>query len=366
MRLSRSHAAQAFQVWQQMRAGNAPEEAFVQLTSLLAWRAAEDGDPHRERGLLESALAVARLPRHQNELRADLAILACRMGDIHGAESWLATCDPHPVDLHSDSAYRVARAYVHTARGDYAAVLRVLGGNAADVPVTDDLAGPVALLRANAWERSGRPHTALELLMHYKFEGNPFGQQLSRVFLRIAAHLELCPTAEPEAERQRQISLGRRRITWTTGMVVILALSFYFFLSGAIGIAIGILTMVLGTDDGGSIISYGMFAVILCVPSALMFALFLPALRRTRGEQALLARGQIAPARCLPGSQIIDSQPAWVLLNARAWIAPDDEPPFEKPFTLKTNAERVREFMEGRPFTVRYLAGDFLIEPTLR
>lgn len=364
MRLSTAHATQAFQVWQHMRTGSAPEDAFVQLTTLLAWRAAEDGDPHRERGLLESALAVARIPRHLNQLRAALAILACRMRDVNGAESWLATCDPHPIDLHSDSAYRVARAYIDTARGDHSRVLLTLGGNAAEIPVVDELAGPAAFLRANAWERLGRPTTALELLLNYKFEGNPFGQQRGRSFLHIARELGLCPTSEPEAERQRQITLGRRRIDWTTGMVVVLALALYFFLSGAVGIGIGIVSMLLA--GAGDLFTYGFFAIILAIPGCMLLGLLIAPLRRTKNERALLYRGQIAPARCQPGAEIVQNEPAYVLVNARAWIVPDHDPPFEKAFTLKTNAERVAEFMAGKPFSVRYLGNDFLIEPTLR
>lgn len=367
MRLASAHAAQAFQVWQHMRAGGGPEDAFAQLTTLLAWRAAEDGDPHRERGLLESALAVARLPRHLNQLRAALAILACRMQDVNGAESWLATCDPRPVDLHSDSAYRIARAYVDTARGNFSNVILTLGGNAVEIPIVDELAGFAAYLRANAWEKLGRPATALELLLNYKFEGNPFGQQRARTFLGVARGLDLCPGTEPEAERQRQLTLVRRRITWTTGMVVVLALSLYFFLSGAVGIGIGMLSLsVASVPEAGDLFTYVFFAVILAIPGGLLLLLLIAPLRRTRNERALLHRGQIAPARCQPGAQIIHDAPAYVLVDARAWIVPDHDPPFEKHFTLKTNSERVAEFMAGKPFSVRWLGNDFLIEPSLR
>lgn len=368
LRLSRAHAAQAFSTWQELRAridSLATEEAFTRLTLLLAWRAAEESDPHRERGLLESALAVVRAPSHVNQLRAALAMLAGRMGDLDGAESWLRTCDPRPVDLRSDSAYRLARAFVDTARGDLSRVLVVLGGNDVEIPIADELAGPAALLRANAWERLGRRATALELLLHYKFEGNPFGQQLSRSFLAMGRRFELCPTTEPEAERQRALTLGRRRIGWSTGMVVVFALASYFLVTTGIAFAMGVVTTAT-SGVGDAMVLWWVMGFILFFMACVLYALLIPALGRTRGERALLYRGQIAPARCQPGAKVIAQEPGQVLVDARAWIAPDHEPPFEKQFTLKTNTERVHEFVAGSPFTVRYLGDDFLIEPELR
>jgi hypothetical protein len=368
LRLSRAHAAQAFHSWQHFRShidSLATEEAFTRLTLLLAWRAAEESDPYRERGLLESALAVVRAPGHANQLRAALAILACRMRDLDGAESWLRTCDPRPVDLRSDSAYRFARAFVDTARGDLSKVLVGLGGNDVEIPIVDELAGPAALLRANAWERLGRKATALELLLHYKFEGNPFGQQLARSFLRMTHPLELCPTSEPEAERQRALTLGRRRIGWTAGMVVVFGLGAYFAATAGVAFALGVVSTG-SAARGGDMASWWLMGFVFLFMGCLFFALFVPAFRRKRHERALLHRGQLAPARCQPGATVIGRSPGEVLVDTRAWVAPDHEPPFEKRITLKTNAESVDEFLAGTPFTVRYLAHDFLIEPQLR
>jgi hypothetical protein len=241
----------------------------------------------------------------------------------------------------------------------------VLGGNDVEIPIADELAGPAALLRANAWERLGRGGTALELLLHYKFEGNPFGQQLARSFLAMALPFDVCPVSEPQAERQRALTLGRRRIAWSTGMLVVLGLSTYFFVTAFVAIALGVVSAATSTGADG-VMTWGLMGFILVLMGCMLFALFVPALRRTRGERALLHHGQIAPARCQPGAKVLAQEPGQVLVDARAWIAPDHAPPFEKQFTLKTNAERVAEFIEGKPFTVRHLADDFLIEPELR
>jgi hypothetical protein len=364
MRLSRSHAAHAFATWQQLRAQRGSEATLTELTLLLAAQAADDSDPYRERGLLESALTTITSPILAHRLRAALALLAARMGDPAGAESWLATCDPRAVDLRSDSSHRLARAYIDTMRGDFGRVLVVLGGNDVEIPIAEELLGPCAVLRANAWERLGRPRTALELLLHYKFESNPFGQQLTRSFLNRVSRLDLCPTTEPEAERQRQLTLGRRRIPWTAGMVVVLCLFFYFALSGGLLMAYGMASAVSFGDEHAP--TYGFFGFILLIPGAMMLLPFFPALKRTRNERAMLARGVLAPARCMPGAEASEAGHGVVYVVCRAWIAPDDAPPFEKAFTLKTSKERVDEFVRGTPFTVRYLGDDFLIEPSLR
>ena len=45
-----------------------------------------------------------------------------------------ACCDPNSDDLQTDSAYRISRAYLDTARGDFQRVLQILGGNEQEVP----------------------------------------------------------------------------------------------------------------------------------------------------------------------------------------------------------------------------------------
>lgn len=369
MRLSRAHAEQGFATWQQLRARQRPgdvaaERAFTQLTLLLAGAAAEASDPYRERGLLETSLGLTRAPRHTQMLRASLAMLAARMGDTRGAESWLQLCHPRSADLRSDSYYRCARALIDTADGRLQRVLSVLGGNDVEVPVADELLGACALLRANAWERLGRTRTAVDLLVHYKFEGDPFGQQLGRSFRAVHARLDLCPGAEREAERQRQLSLGRRRVDWTAGMFVVLGLAFYFFLS-ALGMgAYGFYSLL--QLNGEHLVLSLLFALILLFVASLFGVLLLPALRRTKSQRALLAFGEVAPARLLPGAEIISSGPAFTHFSARIWIAPDGAPAFEKDTTIGSSPERHAELVAGRAFTVRYLGTDYLIEPALR
>jgi hypothetical protein len=98
-------------------------------------------------------------------VRALLAKSAALNGDPAAAEAWLACCDPAPADLESDGMYRYARACLETARGRFDAVLAILGQNPADVPLPHALDPLAGVVRANAWERLGRPDHAVALLV---------------------------------------------------------------------------------------------------------------------------------------------------------------------------------------------------------
>ncbi|MFW5921031.1 MAG: hypothetical protein ACOCUS_04270 [Polyangiales bacterium] len=94
-------------------------------------------------------------PAHQQQLRAKLAAGCAKLGDIEGAEAWLALLDPYSESIHADSAYRHARACVDTVRGDWPAVIRVLGETMEEVPIVGELGIFVDCLRANALGRMG-------------------------------------------------------------------------------------------------------------------------------------------------------------------------------------------------------------------
>jgi len=103
-------------------------------------------------GMFESALAVFTLPRHRQIMRGYLSRAATRDGDLDAAEAWLAPCDTRSDDLHTDSAWRISRAYLDTAREVWGDVLEAL---ADDLPIADHSVPLAVLLRANAWEKHG-------------------------------------------------------------------------------------------------------------------------------------------------------------------------------------------------------------------
>lgn len=165
---------EALAVWQQtrseVRTTGSPDaaERLHFLTIVLSSMFGTQGEAHRQRALLESALDVAALPRHRQSLFSALSRCAVRDGDLAAAESWIAACDPVSDELESDSDYRLARAYIDTVRGNFPMVISVLGAGPQDVPIHDAADGVCAILRANALERMGRGQEAVAMLRHFK------------------------------------------------------------------------------------------------------------------------------------------------------------------------------------------------------
>lgn len=161
----------------------------------------QQGQDRQIRAMLETALDVLSEPRHRQEMHGMLARNAARVGDIEAAESWLALLNPHSDDLHSDTAYRHSRAYVSTKKGDYHAVLQVLGARIDDVPICDSTDEAAGVLRANAYEKLGQQQTAVEQLVQL-MSASPHGAQLIERIIAANAHLGLCTYSFPQARQQ--------------------------------------------------------------------------------------------------------------------------------------------------------------------
>lgn len=113
-------------------------------------------DLSRRRKLLESAAEVLVDPRQRQIVRCLLVQCAVLGGDLESAETWLRPCDPRPLDLHMDTAWRLAAAYVYTARNEPSKVLECLGGEPGAVPIADGHDATATVLRVNALERMNR------------------------------------------------------------------------------------------------------------------------------------------------------------------------------------------------------------------
>jgi len=157
-------------VWQSARVevaevgGFEAAERLLALTILLAGHFANRGEPLRQRAMFESALEVFQLPRHVQIMRGHLARCAVRAGDLDAADRWLAPCDPRSDDLQTDSAYRLSRALIDTAKGDSGVVLAVLGAPGSEAPALAEHAIMLRLLRAQALEASGDLQAAVDQL----------------------------------------------------------------------------------------------------------------------------------------------------------------------------------------------------------
>jgi hypothetical protein len=217
-RLVGERLADALAVWQQRRrelaAGEGSAESpFYALTLLLHDHMRGQDDDLQLRAVLESALETLPSPPYRQVLRCALALEAARVGDVAGAEDWLAPCERRPYDLVADSAYRHAAAYVATLEGQWARALEVLGASGQDVPVAADRDVACTLLRANAHERLGRVDDAVEELSAGMLR-SPDGAAAFGRARKEEGGVQLCrrsfQSARSRIERARSIAPGER------------------------------------------------------------------------------------------------------------------------------------------------------------
>lgn len=152
------------------------------------------------RAMIESALDVLTEPRHRAVLHGMMARDAARMGDPTAGDKWLALMPATSDDLHIDTAYRITRAYVSTAKHDFNTVLQMLGQRRDDVPIADGQDELAAVLRANAFERMGRAQEALQELQ--RIMASPPHAQLVGKIIESNGALQLCPHTFPQASQQ--------------------------------------------------------------------------------------------------------------------------------------------------------------------
>ncbi|MCA9696529.1 MAG: zinc ribbon domain-containing protein [Myxococcales bacterium] len=180
------------------RSPDAAERLYV-LTLLGNNHLSTSGEELRRRGLLETSLETLYLPRHQQALRATLAMASAKEGDRRSAEAWLEPCDPRALDLESDSAYRMARAYLDTVAGDYPRVLAVLGREDDEIPIADARDPTCAVLRANALERMSDLEGAVRALSTRMGKEGPGGRMAMERTIESHRQLALCPSSMPRA-----------------------------------------------------------------------------------------------------------------------------------------------------------------------
>ena len=187
----------------------AAEQLYV-LTLLLS-QALDEGDrgqATRVRALTEGALEVMMLPRFRQLLRGLLARAAARAGDLRAADAWLTGCDPASEDLEMDSAYRISRAYLATARDDALTVLDALGERFDQIPIQDALEELAAVLRAHAWERRGDLARAQAELVAVLSRGGHAA--VDAVLASLPKQWRVCAQSHPGALEQTRAQVAAR------------------------------------------------------------------------------------------------------------------------------------------------------------
>lgn len=228
----------------------AAEELFA-LTRVLSVHYEASGSMLELRALVEGALDELLEPRHRQVLRAALARAAALTGDVAAARAWLDGCDPTAADLDADGAQRVARACIDTVSGDFGAVLSVLGRSPTDVPLPNDLDPVAALLRANAWERSGDLARASELLVHLAEHGGPLFELRAHELRERHSELGLCRQSWPAArERIQRIHSERAAKVGAPGLLALALIGVVIVLACAAVVGVSLVGDVLELGFG--------------------------------------------------------------------------------------------------------------------
>lgn len=179
----------------------AGEFAVLITGSISSYFASVAKDPQRQRALFESTLDALRDPSQKQVIRCNLARSSARAGDMQSAQVWFAACDPRPSDLQADTAYRVTYAYLATQHNDFRNVLGALGPAPNAVPVALPSRLQIAVLRANAIEKSGDVGTAIQQLIAEAcaLDG---GRHAVPAIVAASPQLHLCPQSLPIAMQQ--------------------------------------------------------------------------------------------------------------------------------------------------------------------
>jgi DNA-directed RNA polymerase subunit RPC12/RpoP len=209
-------------------------ERLLFLSLALANKFGVQQDLLRQRAMFESALDAMSLPRHRQIVRCSLARCAAKMGDLAGAEAWLAPCDPTSDDLECDSEYRCSRALIDTFSGNYQRVLQVLGNTAQEVPIQDAMDDLSIVFRANAWEKLGQLPTAVAQLKERMSQGPQVRNVLAQI-MSVYGRWNLCAQSFPMADSQHSSVAAGQAAQMSGGMLayVFLPLGAMFVLIAA-------------------------------------------------------------------------------------------------------------------------------------
>jgi hypothetical protein len=351
---------EAFAVWQATRqelrvaANFEAAERLLFLTMVLSHSFLEQGDKIRQRAMLESALEVFTLPRHRQVMRGYLCRSACRLGDLHAAEQWLAPCDRQSDDLETDSEYRYSRAFIDTAKGDWNAVLRSLGGRFEDVPIQDAMDAVCSVLRANAWERLGQPQVAVALLQQAMANQGASGRQAIAKVIEINAGMRLCEQSYPVAQGQHNLAAGKMAAASASGGIhkPFLAISVLCLVASAVCLLVRFTDLLVDVPRG--VTSGCGSALVTLLPMGLIFG----SIGRAMGKAA--ARAERLRVHGIAGTgQVIGAQPTGMSINnvpemaIRLQIVLPGRPPYEATTKMLLGASAVHALAPGASVAVR-------------
>ena len=270
--LPEERVADAMALWQATRAeiGDGKgtddlERRFYFLTRLLYERRIEKDDSRGMRAILETAIETSGSSRYRQTFRCMLACEAARGGDTSSAKEWLAPCDGRSTDIHADSVYRYATAYVGTHERQWAKVIDVLGATHEDVPMAAAFDATCSVLRANAHERRQDVPAAIDELAA-AMKRLPGGVDDVDQVLRTAGTLKLCRRSYGKARKQLSGDAGGDSVAPRRASVGLVQILPWTVLSVAcFGIAVGLPATAVVGGVRADVVLIGL-GILLAVP----------------------------------------------------------------------------------------------------
>lgn len=369
-----SKVQEAFMVYQatrkEVKTTSSPDaaERLYFLTLVANNYYTEHDQPDRRRAILETSLDTLFLPRHKQVIRGLLASAAAKEGDMQAAERWLGPCDARSEDLESDSAWRNARAYLDTIKGDYRAVVAVLGARDDEIPIMDARDPVCAVLRANALEKLGDVQAAVDALRTRMGKENAAGRHVIEEFVAKNPQLHLCPQSLPVATAAHTEVAAQEAASGAGGGVGsllffiglgLLVLTAVLFLGGLVPV-IGAVIVQRTTDPsivlvellGGA--GLGLTMGIGPGIAGVIMTLIGFGLRRSAQDAAYLRRHGIRMRGVIQGIEATGTSINDVpLVKVKVMVKPQDRSPYEASFQQLLSPQLASVMQPGREVPLR-------------
>lgn len=336
---------EAVAVWQSARrelraapSNHDAAERLLFLTLALSNQFTSSHDLMRARAMYESALEVFAMPRHRQMMYGFLSRLAAREGDLESAEAWLRPCDPRPDDLESDTAFRVSRALIETARGRYQEVGNLLGWQHEAVPILDAFDPIASIIRANALERMGNVQGAADLVRAALAAGPQARLALEGV-RNAYSRFAFCQQSFPHAMAAHCAVVAERGAASAGGgagmMILIIG-----GISVVGGLAIFAVTMAATPSMPGSSggFTFGLGSLGFLIPLVIIVPIAMKLIRSSQKTKRILQFGVPATGRVVglsPTGMLINGVPK---MQVRVMVILPDRPPYEASTELLLDA----------------------------
>jgi len=285
------------------------------------------GDKERRRAIVESALEALTLPRLKQMMFCTLSRSAALEGDNSSAARWLEPCDPSSDDLEADSAYRLSKAMLSTARGDWSGVHQMLGKKHNDIPIADFMDSLAVALRANATERLGNVEGAVSELEVYMGEGAASGRAAMKSIIEAMQVWHVCELSYTKANEKYAQKAAQKAAAIAGGGVN----GAFYTLGSALllGGLVGVFFLFTGLGPGG--------LAVMGIPGIILFVVGLLGKRKEKKAAFIRVHGIPATATLVsatPTGMRVNKIPQYLLTMT---IKVEGQEPYQARLKLLVN-----------------------------